>query len=311
MTSVTLLDDGTDAHTVLQYAAAVEAVSEHPIARAIVQAALAYSVDLRPVTAFRARPGEGVEGVVDGVHVVVRRDETASCEVRLDDVPVASLEISDVPREDAADAVRQLDRLGVDVHMLSGDRRLAAQALGDRLGLAADRVHAEATPETKQSTVRDLGPGVVMVGDGINDAAALAEADLGIAMASGTNIAIESADVVIPGDSVQAVPWTIWMSRRTLRTIRENLFFAFCYNVVMIPVAALGLLGASGPVLAAVAMGLSDITVVGNALRLRYGLERSDEGESGFERDDRGSADVSEGESTSGARPGIASHTGP
>ena len=143
---------------------------------------------------------------------------------------------------------------------------------GRSLAPGPEEVHAEATPESKLALVESLGAGAVMVGDGINDAAALARADLGIAMASGTNIAIESADIVIPGHHVGAVPETIRLARLTLRTIKQNLFFAFVYNGLMIPVAAFGLLGMQGPLIAAAAMGLSDITVIGNALRLKRRL---------------------------------------
>jgi len=167
--------------------------------------------------------------------------------------------------------------------MLSGDRRAAAEAVGAALGLAGDELIAEATPEEKVRFVESRasaqpqatsGGAVIMVGDGINDAAALAAADLGIAMASGTNIAIESADVVIPGDRVMAVAETIDISRQTLRTIKQNLFFAFFYNAAAIPAAALGLLGPYGPLMAAAAMGLSDVTVIGNAIRLKHRLGR-------------------------------------
>lgn len=162
--------------------------------------------------------------------------------------------------------------MGLAVTMLSGDQRAAAEAIGQDIGLAGQDIVAEATPESKTAYVSERT--AVMVGDGINDAAALAAADLGIAMASGTNIAIESADVVIPGQHVTAVPTTILLARRTLATIRQNLFFAFMYNAVAIPVAALGLLGTSGPLVAAAAMGLSDLTVIGNALRLKSWLGR-------------------------------------
>ena len=171
--------------------------------------------------------------------------------------------------------------MGLDVFMLSGDRREIAESIGTTLKLKPDQVIAEATPESKVQFVAGLsskgattGGATIMVGDGINDAAALAEADLGIALASGTNIAIESADVVIPSDRVMAVPETIYLARQTLKTIKQNLFFAFFYNAIAIPAAALGLLGGVGPLVAAAAMGFSDITVIGNAIRLKRRLSR-------------------------------------
>jgi Cu+-exporting ATPase len=158
--------------------------------------------------------------------------------------------------------------------MLTGDRREVAEAIGRELALAPGEVIADATPESKAAFVRQLGPAGVMVGDGINDAAALAEANLGIAMAGATSAAIESADIIVPADRVTAVPETITIARDTLRTIRQNLFLAFLYNAAAIPAAALGLLGASGPIFAAASMALSDIAVIGNALRLKRRLDR-------------------------------------
>jgi Cu+-exporting ATPase len=256
----------------LRLAAAVEAASEHPIARAVVRAAAERGLDLPPVTSFEALPGRGVRGTVEGHSVEIGRSDGATCLVTIDGREVAGLDITDAARPDAADAVRRLGDMGVEVTMLSGDRRGVAEAVGRRLGLPSNQVVAEATPESKCDYVAALPPGAVMVGDGINDAAALVEADLGIAMASGTNIAIESADVVIPGDHVLAVPQTLHVARETLTTIKQNLFFAFFYNAVAIPVAALGLLGATGPLFAAAAMGLSDLTVIGNAIRLKRRL---------------------------------------
>ena len=261
------------ADEVLRLAAAVEAPSEHPIGRAIVAAAADRGLTVPPVSGFEADPGRGVRGRVDGRLVEAGRDDgPATCRVLLDGNQVGTLSVSDRVRDDAAEAIRQLRALGLTVTMLSGDQPAAAFAIGRAIGLTRQDIVAGATPESKMAYVSERP--AVMVGDGINDAAALAAADLGIAMASGTNIAIESADVVIPGRHVTAVPTTILLARRTLTTIRQNLFFAFIYNAVAIPVAALGLLGSSGPLVAAAAMGLSDLTVIGNALRLKSWLGR-------------------------------------
>jgi Cu+-exporting ATPase len=183
--------------------------------------------------------------------------------------------IADRLRDDAQHALQMLRRTGLDVRMLTGDRTETALVIARSLGLAADETVAEATPESKKAFVEAEGANAIMVGDGINDAAALAAAGVGVALASGTQIAIESADVVIPGERVRAVPEFIVLARATMRTIRQNLFLAFFYNVIAIPVAALGLLGHSGPLWAALAMGLSDASVVGNALRLKYRLEQA------------------------------------
>ena len=258
----------------LRLAAAVEAPSEHPVGRAIVQAAADRNLEVPPVTDFEAVPGRGVRGTVNGQAIEVGRDDdsSATCHVVADGNEIGSLMVTDTLRDDAAAAVARLREMGLAVTMLTGDRREVAEAVGRQLGLSPDRIEAEATPESKTEFVSSLTGETVMVGDGINDAAALVAADLGIAMASGTNIAIESADVVIPGRQVLAVPETIHIARRTLATIKQNLFFAFFYNAVAIPLAAFGLLGASGPLLAAAAMGLSDLTVIGNALRLKRGI---------------------------------------
>jgi Cu+-exporting ATPase len=274
VTRIERLDDALSEDEILRVAAAVEAVSEHPIARAIVRAAAARGLDVSAVTGFQAVPGRGVQGTVEGRRVEVGRADGAACRVTIDGREVATLTITDALRADAAEAVRRLQEMGLEVTMLSGDQRGVAEAVGRQLGLDPGQVQAEATPESKCDFVGALPPGAVMVGDGINDAAALVEADLGIAMASGTNIAIESADVVIPGEHVLAVPQTLHIARETLATIKQNLFFAFFYNVVAIPVAALGLLGTTGPLFAAAAMGLSDLTVIGNAVRLKGRLAR-------------------------------------
>jgi P-type E1-E2 ATPase len=277
--------DGTaTADDVLRLAAAVESPSEHPIAKAIVREARSRGLSIPPVHGFEAIPGQGVRGNVEGRIVVVIRDDAATCRVEVDGRKLGTMMVSDHLRHDAKPAIARLQQMGLDVFLLSGDRRLVAESIGELLGLPKDKVIAEATPSSKSTFVAELsskGPNTasrrdstVMVGDGINDAAALAQADLGIAMAGGTNIAIESADVVIPGDRVMAVPQTIDIARQTLRTIKQNLFFAFFYNAAAIPAAALGLLGPFGPLFAAAAMGLSDITVIGNAIRLKRRLSK-------------------------------------
>ena len=181
--------------------------------------------------------------------------------------------------------MRKRARTGM-ADMVEGMRRFATPWLltGDatvdpevQRAFHSEEVRTGCTPPDKAGHVRHLqeqGHRVLMVGDGLNDAAALAISGLGVALASGTNVAIEAAAVVIPGDRVRAIPELLHLSRLTLRTIRQNLFFAFLYNVLAIPAAALGLLGSSGPLWAALAMGASDITVVGNALRLKWRLEK-------------------------------------
>jgi P-type E1-E2 ATPase len=270
---------------VLRLAAAAEHTSEHPIARAIVAAATERGLHVPAATRFQAIAGQGVRADAEGRLIEVLRDPEgrSTCVVMIDGVRAGTITVADQPRDDARSAIQRLRAMGVSVTMLSGDRRASAEDIGRQIGLRSEEIVAPATPDEKVAHVerrrRARGESaasgsVIMVGDGINDAAALAAADLGIAMASGTNIAIESADVVIPGEHVAAVASTIDLSRQTLRTIRQNLFFAFFYNAAAIPAAAFGLLGPYGPLIAAMAMGLSDITVVGNALRLKARLAR-------------------------------------
>ncbi len=262
------------ADDLLLAAAAVEAASEHPIGKAIVAEAAKRGLQLPEASAFHATPGVGVAADVDGKRIVVARDSAATCRVERDGDLLGRISVEDEVRDDAAEAVASIEAAGLTVHLLSGDRRETSEEVADRIGIDAANVHAEASPAEKTAIVADLPGPSVMVGDGINDAAALAMADVGIAIAGGTNVAMESASIVIPSDRIGAAAEAIALSRATLRTIRQNLFFAFLYNAAAIPLAALGLLGARGPLIAAAAMGLSDITVIGNALRLKRTLRR-------------------------------------
>lgn len=274
VTGIQPAQPGRSAEEVARLAAAVESPSEHPIARAIVSWARDHHLEIPGVENFQAIPGQGVRGSVEGRLVEVTRDDRAACRVVVDGADFGTVTIADEVRPDAGRAIRRLREMQITCTMLSGDRQAVAEAVGAELGLEPAEIKAGATPESKARLVAELPAGSVMVGDGINDAAALAEADLGIAMASGTNIAIESADIVIPSGHVEAVPETIELARETMRTIKQNLFFAFAYNAAAIPAAALGLLGPHGPMIAAVAMAGSDITVIGNALRLKAALGR-------------------------------------
>ena len=264
---------GYTEESLLHLAASVEAASEHPIGKAIVSESKARGLTLLPVDQFLSIPGSGVQGQVAGHSIVVERDENATSRVVLDSVCIGTLTLSDQLRADAVAAVNALRNSGISVSILSGDRKETAQAIAKTLGLGIQDVFYESSPESKAKHIQSLGKDVIMVGDGLNDAAALAASGLGVALASGTNVAMEAAAVVIPGDRVSAVPELIQLSKATLRTIKQNLFFAFLYNALAIPLAAFGLLGESGPLWAAFAMGASDITVVGNALRLKRSLD--------------------------------------
>ena len=272
ITEITPTQDYTP-DALLQIAASVESPSEHPIAQAIVNEAQTRGLKLSTVRNFASLPGRGVQGQVAGRTILVERDVHTSARVVVDGVCIGTLTLNDRLRVDAIAAVASLKQAGIRVSILSGDRRAATQAIATELGLDANAVQSEATPESKAAHIQSLGRDVIMVGDGLNDAAALATSGLGIAMSTGTNVAIEAAAVVIPGDRVSAIPELIQLSRATLRTIKQNLFFAFLYNALAIPLAAFGILGDSGPLWAALAMGASDITVVGNALWLKWNLE--------------------------------------
>lgn len=267
-------EGGRSTVDLISIAASVEQASEHPLAKAIVAAARARGVRIRPVEEFEALPGQGVRGRVEGRSVEVLRSESASCEVRVDGESWGRIDLADRPRADAAAAVEALRALGFEISMLSGDRRSRALEIAKAVGIEAADVEADADPDRKRAVIAERGTGTIMVGDGINDAAALAGAEVGLAMASGTTVAIESAGIVVPGDRTTSVAETVRIARLALATIRQNLFLAFAYNASMIPIAAFGLLGVHGPLIAAGAMALSDLSVVGNALRLRARFRR-------------------------------------
>jgi Cu+-exporting ATPase len=294
---------GVDRRELLRLAASVEHLSEHPIGRAIVDAAEAEGAGgtAAAVTGFEAWPGHGVAGTVDGTRVVVGGSRilervgqalelpgddlaaTADAMARGARTPVfvaiggriaGVLAVEDPARQGVREAIEALGRRGVSVAMVTGDDERTAGAVADRLGI--DEVLAGVLPEGKAEAVAALqrdGRRVAFVGDGINDAPALARADVGVAIGTGTDVAVEAADVVLMRGDPAGLLTAMELSRTAMRNIRQNLFWAFAYNVVLIPVAAGVLYPWFGitlsPVMAAAAMGLSDVFVVGNALRLR------------------------------------------
>ncbi|HEU4361155.1 MAG TPA: copper-translocating P-type ATPase [Mycobacterium sp.] len=276
---------------VLKIAAAVESGSEHPIGAAIVAGARERGLEIPDATGFVNVAGHGVRAHVDGQPVLVGRrklvdeqdlvlpEQLATAAVELEEQGrttvfvgrgsqvVGVLAVADTVKEDAVDAVRQLHAMGLQVAMITGDNARTANAVAKQVGI--DRVLAEVLPEDKVTEVRrlqDEGRVVAMVGDGINDAPALVQADLGIAIGTGTDVAIEASDITLMSDRLDSVARAIGLSRQTLRTIYQNLGWAFGYNTAVIPLAALGLLN---PVIAGAAMGFSSVSVVTNSLRLR------------------------------------------
>ncbi|MEU6607247.1 heavy metal translocating P-type ATPase [Streptomyces shenzhenensis] len=285
--------EGTDEHDVLRLAGALEHASEHPVARAVATAAADRTGPLPAPEDFANVPGRGVQGVVDGHAVLVGREQLladwamalpeglrrakAAAEaagrtavvVAWDGEARAVLEVADAVKDTSPEAIRRLRGLGLTPILLTGDNRAVAEAVAAEVGIAPEHVIAEVLPQDKVDVVKRLqreGRSVAMVGDGVNDAAALAQADLGLAMGTGTDAAIEAGDLTLVRGDLRVAADAIRLARRTLGTIRSNLFWAFAYNVAALPLAAAGLLN---PMIAGAAMAFSSVFVVGNSLRLR------------------------------------------
>ncbi|MER5769826.1 heavy metal translocating P-type ATPase [Streptomyces sp. NPDC001985] len=281
----------TDENEVLRLAGALENASEHPIAQAVAAGAAERTGELATPEDFANVPGLGVQGIVDGHALLVGREKLlAEWEIHLPEALLrakreaeaagrtaiavawdgearAVLEVADAVKDTSAEAITRLRALGLTPILLTGDNKAVAESVAAEVGI--DEVIAEVMPEDKVDVVKRLqaeGRSVAMVGDGVNDAAALAQADLGLAMGTGTDAAIEAGDLTLVRGDLRAAADAIRLARRTLGTIRTNLFWAFAYNVAALPLAALGLLS---PMIAGAAMAFSSVFVVGNSLRLR------------------------------------------
>jgi Cu+-exporting ATPase len=307
-----VVTDGIPERDLLGLVASAERGSEHPLGEAIVRGAKEKGLILAEAEDFEAVSGGGIRARVDGREVLVgtrrfldgsgvpedglvpRGDELATggktpMFVAVDGRPAGLVAVADTVREESREAIEKLHSLGLEIAMITGDNRRTAEAIAMQLGI--DRVLAEVRPEDKANEVKRLqaeGRRVAMVGDGINDAPALAQADVGVAIGTGTDVAIEASDLTLIGGDVRGVARAIALSKATVGNIKQNLFWAFAYNVALIPVAAgvlyplfaggtvpealrpvLGEYGFLNPVLAAAAMALSSVTVLANALRLR------------------------------------------
>ncbi|MGK9462114.1 heavy metal translocating P-type ATPase [Streptomyces sp. G6] len=285
--------DGTDEDDVLRLAGALEHSSEHPIAQAVASGAAARIGTLPTPEDFANIAGLGVQGIVEGHAVLVGREKllaewAISLPVELDRAKAeaesagrtaiavawdgearAVLEVADAVKETSPEAIKRLRALGLTPMLLTGDNKAVAEAVAAEVGIAPENVIAEVMPQDKVDVVKRLqkeGRSVAMVGDGVNDAAALAQADLGLAMGTGTDAAIEAGDLTLVRGDLRVAADAIRLSRKTLGTIRSNLFWAFAYNVAALPLAAAGLLN---PMIAGAAMAFSSVFVVGNSLRLR------------------------------------------
>jgi Cu+-exporting ATPase len=288
---------GYNEETVLRWAASLERASEHPLAAAILAGAADRGIALVPAQEFQSLTGQGVQAVVEGVKITLGNQklmDTARIDARLlaseadtlradgqtvmylaaDGKFAGLLGVADPIKVTSLEAIRQLQHEGIRIVMLTGDSKVTAQAVASKLGL--DEVIAEVLPEDKRAKIEALqqaGRFVAMAGDGINDAPALAQAHVGIAMGTGTDIAMESASVTLVKGDLRGIARARLLSHATMRNIRQNLFFAFVYNALGIPIAAgllypvFGLL--LSPMIAAAAMSLSSVSVVANALRLR------------------------------------------
>jgi Cu+-exporting ATPase len=286
-----------DESNLLRMAASVERTSEHPLASAIVMAAEERGISLTETQNFNSMPGKGISGMVDGHEVILgnlrlfeefsidartlnskaenmSRDGETAIMIGVDRQPAGVISVGDPIKASSAEALGLLEHSGVQVVMLTGDSKTTAEAIARKLGL--NEIRSEVLPQDKAAEVKRLqsqGRVVAMAGDGINDAPALAQAQVGIAMGTGTDVAMQTAEIILVKGDLRGIAKARVLSQATMRNIRQNLFFAFIYNALGVPIAAglfypwFGLL--LSPVIASAAMSISSVSVIGNSLRLR------------------------------------------
>ncbi|MAG11996.1 MAG: hypothetical protein CMI52_04300, partial [Parcubacteria group bacterium] len=285
-----IIVDGIDEEGLLSVAASIESSSEHPLALSIINKAKEEGADIQKVQKFSSVTGKGIKGFVDDIEIRIGRKSfieeattisstliTAADQyehqaktvvyVMVNNTCVGIIAIADEVKKESNEAIQQLHALGIKTAMVTGDNQKTAEAIAQKVGVT--QIHAEVFPNDKLNIVKaeqKEGRRIAFVGDGINDAPALTQADLGIAMGTGTDIAIEAGQIVLVGGDPLKIPEAIKLSRRTFKTIKQNLFWAFIYNTVGIPLAALGFLN---PMFAAGAMAFSSISVLLNSLRLK------------------------------------------
>jgi Cu+-exporting ATPase len=279
--------NGFSKDDVIKMSVTLENKSEHPLGKAIMEYAEKVIILPADILEFKSYPGLGLSGKVDNKNIIVGNrkmmeqysvqfnDEeidskliaNSSVFVAVDNLLAGIYHISDTIAESSIDAIKQLKDMHLDIYMLTGDNKASAESIAQKVGI--ENIISDVLPGEKANIIKDLqskGNLVAMVGDGINDSPALAQADLGIAIGTGTDIAIETADITLIKNNIMGISQAINLSYKTLRTIKQNLFWAFIYNIIGIPIAALGLLN---PMFAAAAMALSSVSVVSNSLRLK------------------------------------------
>jgi Cu+-exporting ATPase len=279
------LYNGFNRDDIIKFTAAIENKSEHPMSKALMDYTGKFNIQPADITEFKSFPGLGLTGKIGNNSIIIgnrkmleqfsvqinnadiQLNTNSSVYIAINNILAGIYQISDTIADSSIEAIKQLKEMHLDIYMLTGDNKLVAESIAKKVGI--ENVISDVLPEEKAKVIKNLqtkGKIVAMVGDGINDSPALAQADLGIAIGTGTDIAIETADITLIKNNIMGISQAITLSYRTLKTIKQNLFWAFIYNIIGIPIAALGLLN---PMFAAAAMALSSVSVVSNSLRLK------------------------------------------